>query len=229
MEPKTPSLLIRRRSVHYLQPLHIPPYDKSEPVRHISIRNLDIVYNKQLVIDEGCELFNNFIVEQVQKNAKENLLEVLTIIPQGYKHLKWAKDAASLRIMANKLLATCDRKKIKEDATKMDADISKDQYIRKLENLLQDGEITANKILLLFFFCSDAAVHALPLSWERFSQIFQWSILFISEHVCLFVYDTGGWSKAFPASMKTSNSQVWLASAGFIFIILCSFIRRKNV
>ena len=66
-----------------------------------------------------------------------------------------------------------------------------------LSELFEGGKITRERIMVLFFFCSDVAARALELDIGgslSLCQLFTWSIAFILDVICNWVQRQGGWA-----------------------------------
>jgi len=60
--------------------------------------------------------------------------------------------------------------------------------------LLQEGGVTSERVVVLFFFCSDLAIRALQNRLSRmFDFITFWSQLYIMENFSVWVQEHGGW------------------------------------
>lgn len=53
------------------------------------------------------------------------------------------------------------------------------------------GQFSRERIIVLFFFCTDLASRAYQAG--SLCQFMKWSFDFIMEHVCVWVYRHGGW------------------------------------
>jgi hypothetical protein len=60
--------------------------------------------------------------------------------------------------------------------------------------LLQEGGVTSERVVVLFFFCSDLAIRALCNRMrEQFDFITYWSQRYIMESFSIWVQEHGGW------------------------------------
>jgi hypothetical protein len=60
--------------------------------------------------------------------------------------------------------------------------------------LLQEGGVTSERVVVLFFFCSDLAIRALQNRLRRmFDFITCWSQQYIMENFSVWVQEHGGW------------------------------------
>lgn len=74
------------------------------------------------------------------------------------------------------------------------ADITKESFTRLLKELFQE-KITREKIVILFFFCTDVALRAVSFAQELVIKLLGWSFSYIINIVCKFVHNLGGWDK----------------------------------
>ncbi len=60
--------------------------------------------------------------------------------------------------------------------------------------LIGEGGVTRERIMVLFVFCSDVAICFLVRkAMDLFQQLIAWSMRYITERVCAWVTDHGGW------------------------------------
>jgi len=71
-------------------------------------------------------------------------------------------------------------------------DINKDTFLQLLAELFKDG-ITRERIVVLFFFCTDVAVRAASFGQELVVRLMRWSFSYIINTVCKIVHELGGW------------------------------------
>lgn len=71
-------------------------------------------------------------------------------------------------------------------------DINKDTFFQLLRELFEGG-VTRERIVVLFFFCTDVALKAASCYKDLVSQLLGWSFSFVVDTVCRAVYALGGW------------------------------------
>ncbi|XP_023242108.1 uncharacterized protein LOC111640326 [Centruroides sculpturatus] len=123
----------------------------------------------------------------------ENDLSVST--PLGYKNPVWAKAGRELRLLAEKFAKSEERKAVRARANQVDIHhITWDEFQDLLTELFLDGDIRRERIVTLFFFCTDIMIRALKEKIaDKVKCLFVWSLRFISEKVCTWVQQQGGW------------------------------------
>ena len=77
-------------------------------------------------------------------------------------------------------------------------DISYEQFYDLLTELFLGDGMTRERILVLFFFCSDLAIRTLrQQAVNIFQKCLEWSQRYIIDRVCLWVQQHGGWVRMF--------------------------------
>lgn len=100
-----------------------------------------------------------------------------------------------LRRIAEEFEKTRLRQSVKDRAEQVKlSDIKRENFFELLEELFQD-KITREKIVILFFFCTDVALRAATLAQELVIKLMGWSFSYIINTVCSLVYKLGGWDK----------------------------------
>lgn len=79
-----------------------------------------------------------------------------------------------------------------------------DHFKTILTELFTNGGITREKIVILFFFCSDLAVKAYHKSYVSYCiTLLSWSLRFIFDFVCEWVQSKGGWVNMISSSLRS--------------------------
>lgn len=98
-----------------------------------------------------------------------------------------------LRKIAEEFARSRERQKLKERANQVKlTDINKETFMVLLQELFEGG-ITREKIVTLFFYCTDVAIRAASFAQELVVQLLGWSFSYIINTVCRLVYELGGW------------------------------------
>jgi len=104
--------------------------------------------------------------------------------------------------------------------------ITQDNFSQLLSELFHDGGITQERILVLFFFCSDLALRALRAGLRAtLSKLTRWSVAFLRGTVAAWVRCKGGWDKLL--SGRASHQQVLLLGASLALACLCLVVYKK--
>ena len=103
--------------------------------------------------------------------------------------------------------------------------LTQDNFSHLLSELFQDGGITQERVLVLFFFCSDLALRALRAGLRTtLSQLTRWSVAFLRGTVAVWVRCKGDWDKLLNG--RTNNRQVLLWGASLA--LLCLWVVYKK-
>eukprot|EP00057_Strongylocentrotus_purpuratus_P003186 XP_003726120.1 PREDICTED: uncharacterized protein LOC100888576 [Strongylocentrotus purpuratus] len=115
---------------------------------------------------------------------------------QMYKNPRWAKSGRDLKKLADQFASSRERDGVRAKAreTVGDNEISAAMFWDLLSELFFQGTITRERIVVLFFFCSDVAIFALQRnSIDYFHRFMVWALQYIRSRVCTWVADNGGW------------------------------------
>ena len=152
------------------------------------------------VEQEGRELFTNFVREEIQRSPElEEKVNTLTPwpveTPFGYKNPVWAKAGKELREMADAFSKTKERGLVKQRACSMNVlEMTYCQFRDLISEVFIDSGITSQRIVVLFLFCSDLALNSLKQSAVGlFQRCIKWTWDFITEKICSWVKENGGW------------------------------------
>jgi len=105
--------------------------------------------------------------------------------------------------------------------------ITQDNFSQLLSELFHDGGITQERILVLFFFCSDLALRALRVGLRAtLSKLTRWSVAFLRGTVAAWVRCKGGWNQLF--SGNTNHRQVLLLGASLVLVCLWVVYKRQR-
>ncbi|KAK7475127.1 hypothetical protein BaRGS_00033619 [Batillaria attramentaria] len=105
--------------------------------------------------------------------------------------------------------------------------ITYEEFKDLLTELFAAGGITKERIVVLFFFCSDVAIRCLKRGAELCSQFITWSMSFITEKVCSWVRSHGGWGAVMGSSFNSLPRVLLLATAIFIGFGVIRYISRQ--
>ncbi|XP_072167251.1 uncharacterized protein [Diadema setosum] len=123
-----------------------------------------------------------------------------------YQNPKWARKGRDLRKLADQFARSPERQRVREKASETidDDNITAAMFWDMLSELFFQGQVTRERVVVLFFFCSDVAIFALgQKSVEYFHRFMVWALQFIRRHVCNWVADNGGWDTVLYASVST--------------------------
>ncbi|ESO86707.1 hypothetical protein LOTGIDRAFT_235302 [Lottia gigantea] len=169
------SFCTKRRNSQTLAPLIMPPRDVQFPSDYDD------------VAEEGKMLFNRFVLFRMEQEQVEDNKQQAAISDETYIDPMWIKAGRELRIMADEFARTRSREEIGVE------NITYEQFKELLSELFSQGHITKERVMMLFFFCSDVAVRTVSCSVEMCKRFMHWSLTFITQCVCRWVRENGGW------------------------------------
>ncbi|XP_042895882.2 bcl-2-like protein 1 [Parasteatoda tepidariorum] len=126
-----------------------------------------------------------------------------------------------LRSIANDFADSPQRGQIKQCANLVDLEASTfEGFWALLEEVFRHG-INVYNIVALFYFCSDILIRSVKMELARIgTNLFRWALLYISEQVCRWVYENGGWEKAIKQVVRgRNNAYVALRVLGVVVVV----------
>jgi len=97
-----------------------------------------------------------------------------------------------------------------------------------LRSLFENGQITRERILVLFFFCSDVAILAIRQKASQLvSQLTQWSLQFIRNQICSWVQENGGWSAVLHSGLNVMQQTAVIGTCAAVFVCCMIYIRKN--
>ncbi|XP_063588335.1 uncharacterized protein LOC134765607 isoform X1 [Penaeus indicus] len=153
------------------------------------------------VRQEAQELLLNFTSDALQLNhlpVPEN-----DIIRKGFSNPAWLRAGQELRMLADAFADTEERKRVRHMAERVNmACINMDNFFHLCGELFHGG-ITRERIVALFTFVGDVAVHQVRHRGEQFlSVLLKWSFRYLVDHICKWVQEAGGWGVVLSQSMN---------------------------
>ncbi|KDR13623.1 uncharacterized protein LOC110835244 [Zootermopsis nevadensis] len=98
-----------------------------------------------------------------------------------------------------------------------------------LFGLFQEGGVTSERVIVLFFFCSDLAIRALRNSLrDIFYLITYWSQRYIIEKLSVWVQEHGGWVAVLQESMNHAYKIAVITFCCFGIVAMCVYIRNNT-
>lgn len=113
----------------------------------------------------------------------------------GYAHPSLATFGRDLKRIAEQFEKSKERDAIKKKAGEVNLESIRYEDFKSLLMDLFRGGISREKIVVLFFFCSDLAFRSVTAGTAHLCcQLFTWSSAFIMDFVCHWVQTQGGWA-----------------------------------
>ncbi|KAK6180446.1 hypothetical protein SNE40_012600 [Patella caerulea] len=202
------SFCSRRRRSRTLAPLIIPP-----------TQTVEFPQDYDDVVEEGRLLFNQFIHDQLEQEHPGDVTAIAIPVSSDFKNPMWAKAGRELRFMADEFARSSQRNDVKRKAQEVSVNnITYEQFKDLLAELFCQGHITKERIMVLFFFCSDVAVRTLSSSVDLCNKFITWSLSFVTRNVCRWVRDCGGWEDVLVIDRILTVPRPVIVLGAFVFI-----------
>ncbi|XP_076465130.1 apoptosis regulator BAX-like [Babylonia areolata] len=178
------------------------------------------------VEEQGKQLFSNFVYDQVRTESPEAVRDIAVLTPAGYANPMWAKAGRELRHMADIFAETAERRRVKQKASEVSTNISYEEFKDLLTELFAAGGITKERIVVLFFFCSDVAIRSLRRGAHLCQQFLRWSFSFVTDSVCSWVRSHGGWGEVMSSSFNSLPRVLLFAAVIALGVGVIRYINR---
>nr|QDF82319.1 Bcl-2-associated X protein [Portunus trituberculatus] len=162
------------------------------------------------VTQEAEELLTTFTSETLRNNRLE-VPPWLVAVPSPHM----VRAGRELRLLADAFACTAERRKVRHMAESVNLScIEMDDFFHLCTELFYDG-ITRERIVALFTFVGDVAVHQVRIKGEELiHRLIRWSLKYLVEHVCRWVQEAGGW-----VAVLTCGANFLYRCAVFVFCV----------
>ncbi|XP_074650102.1 apoptosis regulator BAX-like [Tubulanus polymorphus] len=222
----------RRLSAHSL-PLLEMPGSVNAPATHVVYQGGDM----NNVEVEGRELFGNFLREEINRerlpgdvDVEQCIMDTPICSTPNFQRANpmWASTGRELREMADAFAKTKERQRIRNEANAVGSNISFKQFQDMLTELFFNGGVTKERIMVLFFFCSDLAIRMLrEKAIDYFKKFIDWSLRYITECVCQWVREHGGWGAVLSSGMQVATKIGIMVVLGVCSIAMFQWMSRR--
>ncbi|KAG7168218.1 uncharacterized protein LOC121867532 [Homarus americanus] len=164
---------------------------------------------------QGAEhLLINFTYDALQSNH----LDVPESFNKQQRMPDYLRAGKELRLMADVFAKTDERKRVLCLAQTVNMKtMTMNNFLLLCSELFKDG-ITRERIVALFTFVGDVAVHQVRLQGQEFLQLLmQWSLKYLVDNICKWVQDNGGW-----IVLLNSGASIMFRTAVFVFCVFGS-------
>lgn len=144
-------------------------------------------------ITQGAqELLMNFTYDTLQSNHLE--VPESFIMHRGFSNPTWSRAGQELQKLADAFAKTEERRRVQVMAKSVNLrSMNMENFFELCAELFSDG-ITRERIVALFTFVGDVAVHQVRLRGEEFLQLLmKWSLKYLVDNICRWVQAAGGW------------------------------------
>jgi len=224
------------------QDVHVAPPSPDRVERSSSEESDDLDDDEEVEeAEEGEVLYRQFLARRMaEERLMDNGIGSMDVRRRGRRRTEidgqtTPRRAAvreevreDLATLAERFARSEGREAVRRRADQVElGSISQENFSQLLSELFHDGGITQERILVLFFFCSDLALRALRAGLRAtLSKLTRWSVAFLRGTVAAWVRCKGGWDKLLSGS--TSNRQVLLLGASLALVCLCLVVYKKH-
>ncbi|XP_060522757.1 apoptosis regulator BAX-like [Cylas formicarius] len=138
----------------------------------------------------------------------------------------------SLRELADRFAESPQRQWVLEQAQNVDLDSLNSQNFQQLLNgLFQEDGATWERVLVLFYFCTDLSIRAIQEKFiNYFVRIYNWTTVFFSGRFSYWIQQQGGWSAVLgsPVDYTITAKLSLLGVCCATVLALCYFLKSKK-
>lgn len=181
---------------------------------------------------QGEQLYRQFLARRL---AEERLS-----YPNHYQghvdhhHYQGHRDqvhlSTDLAALADRFSRSIGRDQVRQKAEQVDlASLTQDNFTVMVSELFHDGGITQERILVLFFFCSDLAIRACRAGLSCvLSSVTRWTLTFMRGTVAVWVRCRGGWDRVLRGGVGVVSQLAFIGVCAAV-IGACAVYIRKNL
>ena len=135
-------------------------------------------------------------------------------------------DLASL---AEQFSRSMGREQVRQRAEQVDiGSITQENFTMMLSELFHDGGITQERILVLFFFCSDLAIRAVRSGLRSaLSSMTRWTVGFLRGTVAAWVRCRGGWDAVLRGGVGLVNQLAFMGVCAAVITVCVCYVRKN--
>lgn len=148
---------------------------------------------------------------------------------QNFSDPVWRQTGFELRALADAFAASPGRVRVRQRAEQVDvSNLDREKFWALLKGLFENGQITRERILVLFFFCSDVAILAIRRRASQLvAELTQWSLHFIRNQICSWVQENGGWSRVLHSGLNVMQQTAVIGTCVAVFACCMIYIRKN--
>jgi len=141
----------------------------------------------------------------------------------------WRQTGRELQVLADAFGRSPGRLLVRQRAEQVDVrTLDMDKFWSLLKALFENGQITQERILVLFFFCSDVAILAIRQGATALvEQLTRWSLEFIKKQICSWVQENGGWSAVLYSGLNVMQQTAVIGTCAALFLCCVIYIRKN--
>lgn len=141
----------------------------------------------------------------------------------------WRQTGRELQALAEDFARSRGRALVLQQAQQVNVtSLDREKFCGLLEGLFENGQITRERILVLFFFCSDVAILAIRNGLTGLvSNITRWSLDFIRHQICSWVQENGGWASVLRSGLNVMQQTAMIGACAAVFVCCVIYIRKN--
>ena len=134
-----------------------------------------------------------------------------------------------LTTLAERFSRSLGREQVRQKAEQVEiSSITQENFTMMLTELFHDGGITQERILVLFFFCSDLAIRAVRSGLQSaVSTLTRWTVGFLRGTVAAWVRCRGGWDSVLSGGVGVVNQLVFMGVCVAVITVCVCYVRKN--
>jgi len=176
--------------------------------------------------EQGERLYRQFLVRRFGEEELNYSHPYAGLASINYQQSPLDTDLATL---ADVFSRSAGREDVRLKAEQVEiSSITQENFTLMLSELFHDGGITQERILVLFFFCSDLAIRAVRSGLQSVvSSLTRWTVGFLRGTVAAWVRCRGGWDSVLNSGLGMVNQLVFLGVCAAVITVCVCYIRKN--
>ena len=143
-------------------------------------------------------------------------------------HYQQDHQDTDLATLAERFSRSIGREQVRQRAEQVEiGSITQENFTMMLSELFHDGGITQERILVLFFFCSDLAIRAVRSGLKTvFASLTKWTVVFMRGTVAAWVRCRGGWDTVLSGGVNMASQVVFMGMCVAVISVCVCYVKR---
>lgn len=148
----------------------------------------------------------------------------------NFQNPAWRQAGRDLQLLADEFCRSRERDQVRWRAEQVDIrSLTMNKFMALLNELFEGGQITRERILVLFFFCSDVSILAVKHHLSGvLSQLTKWTLAFIKDRICRWVQSNGGWQVVLRTGLNVIQQLAIIGTCAAI-VSVCLLFAKKHL
>lgn len=167
--------------------------------------------------------------QQTQTSNPSRRNRTMSMNLENFHDPVWRQTGRELQALADAFSRSPGRLLVRQRAEEVDVrSLDREKFWSLLKALFSNGQITQERILVLFFFCSDVAILAIKQrATALVEQLTRWSLEFIRQQICSWVQENGGWSAVLKSGLNVMQQTAVIGTCAALFLCCVIYIRKN--